>query len=290
VKIVDILKGGPPAFSFEFFPPKSEDDAAALLKTAQELATLSPAFFSVTWGAGGSTRRKTLDIVTDIQTRLKVAAMAHLTCVGAGRSDIDGILEEILSRGIENILALRGDPPRDQPRFVPHPEGFTHAEALVAHIRRRGGDFCLGVAGYPEGHPECRDLIRDMDHLKRKLDAGADFVITQLFFDDTDYFHFVERARSAGVRQPIVPGLMPITNVAQLARFTQLCGAKIPPALRDKLDKFKNDPEAVIQLGIDQATSQARDLLRNGAPGVHFYTLNRSRSAAVILKNLRGSM
>lgn len=288
MKIADILKARSPVFSFEFFPPKTEEDGVQLFKAAKALRALEPDFISVTWGAGGSTRRKTLDVTCAIKKELRVETMAHLTCVGASKAELDAILREIESQGLENILALRGDPPRGETNFVPHPDGFRHADELVAHIRSRWG-FCLGVAGYPEGHPETPDKEKDLQNLKRKVDAGADFVTTQLFFNNAVYFRFVESARAAGISVPVLPGVMPVTNVKQVKRFTSTCGATIPATLMDRLNALQDDPEAVIRLGIDHATAQCRELLSRGAPGIHFYTLNRSRSAVEILKNLRGS-
>ena len=285
MRIADLLNAGRPAFSFEFFPPKSDEDAAQLMKTAESLRALEPAYVSVTWGAGGSTRRKTLDLVADIKSKLGVETMAHLTCVGTSRSEIDAVLKEAAARGIENVLALRGDPLKGRTDFVPHPDGFKHADELVVRIRN-GWNFCVAVAGYPEGHPETPNKKLDLENLKRKIDAGADFIITQLFFDNGDYFDFVKRARKIGISVPILPGLMPVTNIAQLERFTTLCGARIPAALSKALDPVRNDPEGVVRAGIDYGLAQAEGLLAGGAPGIHFYTLNRSRSAAEILRRL----
>jgi methylenetetrahydrofolate reductase (NADPH) len=194
-------------------------------------------------------------------------------------------LKEIADRGIENVLALRGDPPKGRTDFVPHPDGFKHADELVARIRT-GWNFCVAVAGYPEGHPEATSRSADLENLKRKVSAGADFVVTQLFFDNAAYFDFVERVRNIGVSVPILPGLMPVTNIAQLERFTTMCGARIPPALSRALDPVRNDPEGVVRAGIEYGVTQAAGLLAGGAPGIHFYTLNRSRSAAEILRRL----
>lgn len=286
MKIASLFAPGRTLFSFEFFPPKNDGDVDHLLATARELKTLGPAYISVTWGAGGSTRRKTLDIVSAIKNDIGVESMAHLTCVGAGRADIDEILADIARRGVKNILALRGDPPKGAAAFVPHPDGFRHANELVAHIRKTH-DFCLGVAGYPEGHVESPDRESDLDNLKRKVDAGADFVVTQLFFDNADFLRFRDRAASRGVRVPIVAGLMPITNAGQAQRFTQLCGARLPAPLLTELDRRRDDAEAVTRLGIDHATAQCRGLLAAGVAGIHFYTLNRSRSTAEILRRLK---
>jgi methylenetetrahydrofolate reductase (NADPH) len=291
MRIIDRLTKKPTAFSFEFFPPKSDEDAARLLDTARSLKELAPDFISVTWGAGGGTRRKTLELVSTIKNEIGVETLAHLTCVGAGRAEIDAILDEIASRRIENVLALRGDPPQgvpgtSAPAFTPHPDGFRHADELVAHVRRRGFGFCLGVAGYPEGHLESKTLASDLDNLKRKVDQGADFIITQLFFNNDDFLRFRDRVAAAGLHQPIVAGIMPVTNVGQLKRFTQLCGAQIPASLHARLDPIQNDAEAVVRLGIEHATEQCRGLLRAGVAGIHFYTLNRSRSTAEILRAL----
>lgn len=286
MKIPDILAQKRPAFSFEFFPPKTDDDAAHLLATARQLKELDPAFISVTWGAGGSTRRKTLDIVSAVKKDLGVETMAHLTCVGASREDIDGVLTEIRQRGIKNVLALRGDPPKGSTAFVTHPGGFSHANELVAHIKKFG-DFCVGVAGYPEKHIEAPSFEADLDNLKRKMDAGADFIITQLFFGNDDFLRFRDKASARGVVAPILPGIMPVTNVGQLKRFTTLCGAKIPNELLQRLEAVQEDAEAVIRLGVAHAVAQGRRLLDAGVPGIHFYTLNRSRSTADVLKALR---
>lgn len=285
MKISDLLNTGRKSFSFEFFPPKTDEDAAQLMKTAEALRALEPSYISVTWGAGGSTRRKTLDLVANIKAKLGVETMAHLTCVGASRADIDAVLTEIRDKKIDNVLALRGDPPKGQTAFTAHPDGFAYANELVAHIRGRH-PLCIAAAGYPEGHPETADKARDLDHLKRKVDAGADFVVTQLFFDNADYFGFVERARKAGVRVPIIPGLMPVTNVGQLKRFTAMCGARIPEALARTLEPIQEDSEAVVRAGIAHGLKQSEGLLAGGAPGIHFYTLNRSRSTAEILRQL----
>ena len=277
-----------PLFSFEFFPPKDDRGVDALFDTVANLKPLGPAFVSVTYGAGGSTREKTVAITRRIKREAGIEAMAHLTCVGHGRDEIGALLEEYEDAGIENIMALRGDPPRGDTEFVPHPEGFAHANELIAFIRQRK-DFCIGGAGYPEVHPEASSPEEDLDNLKRKIDAGADFVVTQLFFDERDYFEFVSRARSRGIVTPIVPGVMPVTNTAQIKRFTQMCGATIPGPLLAKLEAVTGDANAVVEVGIEHATRQCRALLDGGAPGIHFYTLNRSLSTRTILANLQGA-
>ena len=286
MKITEILSRPGHVFAFEFFPPKDEKSADALLRTVERLKHVDPAYVSVTWGAGGSTRRKTLDVVQMVKSRFGLESMAHLTCVGASRADLDAVLDDIESRGIENVLALRGDPPKGDTEFKPHPDGFRNAVDLVARIKSRW-NFSIGVAGYPEGHIESSSLETDLDHLKRKVDAGADFVVTQLFFNNEDFFRFLERARAAGITVPILPGIMPITNVSQIKRFTEICGVKIPKPLLDRLEPIMDDREAVIAEGIDYSTRQCTELLEQGAKGIHFYTLNMSRSSKTILENLR---
>ena len=288
MKIADKLAQAGHSFSFEFFPPKDEKSAEALLRAVERLRSLEPAYVSVTWGAGGSTRRKTLDVVQMAKSRFGLESMAHLTCVGASKVEIDAVLADIEARGIENVLALRGDPPQGDTSFTPHPDGLAHADELVARIRSRWG-FSIGVAGYPEGHIESPSLEADLDHLKRKIDAGADFIVTQLFFDNDAFFRFVERVRAAGIEAPVLPGIMPITNVGQIKRFTDLCGASIPKRLLDRIEPIAGDREAVIAAGIDYSTQQCRELLEQGAKGVHFYTLNLSRSTKTILENLRAA-
>lgn len=287
MRIRDCFDGGRPVFSFEFFPPKTEQGVRSLYAAIEELAALAPSFISVTYGAGGSTREMTVDLVTRIKKQIGLEAMAHLTCVGHSAGELAAILERLQAAGIENVLPLRGDPPRGETRFVRPADGFGHAFELVRFIRSRFS-FCLGGASYPEGHPECPDREADLRHLKMKVDAGADFLITQLFFEPECYFRFVERARAIGITLPIVPGVMPVTNIAQLERFTSMCGATIPAALAARLDGVKDDEDAVVRAGIDWATEQCRALLAAGAPGIHFYTLNKSLSTRAIFQNLRG--
>jgi methylenetetrahydrofolate reductase (NADPH) len=290
VKIRDLFQKNKPLFSFEFFPPKTDAGMVSLERTIRELADLKPAYVSVTSGAGGSTRERTLGLVSRIQDELGLLAMAHFTCVGAGRNELGATLDRLAAAKIQNIIALRGDPPIGADRFEQAPDGLAHASELVTFIRGRFGDS-LGVAGacYPEGHLECRDAERDLAHLVAKVRAGTDFLITQLFFDNQHYFRFVERARAAGIGVPIVPGIMPIGNVAQIERFTKMCGASIPGPLFSELDRCRNDPAAVAALGAAHATAQVVDLLRGGAPGVHFYTLNQSPATRVILTAIKAA-
>jgi methylenetetrahydrofolate reductase (NADPH) len=276
-----------PVFSFEFFPPRTEAGERSLLRTIDNLRPLAPSFVSVTYGAGGTTREKTIEIVTRIKREHGLEAMAHLTCVGHSRDQIAAILDRLAAAGLENLLALRGDPPRGETTFVRPADGFGHASELVAFIVGRGYRFCLAGAGYPEGHPECRDRERDVANLRTKVDAGVEVIITQLFYDNRDYFAFVERARRAGIAVPILPGIMPITNVPQIERITSLCGARIPDDLRERLHAAEGDDAAVLAVGVAHALAQCRDLLARGAPGVHFYTLNQSPATAAILAELR---
>jgi methylenetetrahydrofolate reductase (NADPH) len=276
-----------PVISFEFFPPKTDEgDRNLLEKSIPALLQTRPDFCSVTYGAGGSTREKTLMIVDRIQREHELTALAHLTCVNHTRDEVRVLLGKIRALGCKNILALRGDPPGGG-EFQPTPGGFEFSSQLVQFIRE-SGDFSIGVAGFPEGHVACKEgKFADWEHLKTKVDAGADFVLTQLFFDNADFFEFRDYvAGKLGVRVPIVPGVVAILNATQIIKFTQLCGSKIPPPLRAKLDALGNDEEAAIEFGIEYATRQCEELLRAGVPGLHFYTLNKSRSTVQVLKNL----
>ena len=286
MRILDLFDRGEPVFSFEFFPPKTDQGTANLYRTVEELKTLSPSFVSVTYGAGGSTRDRTVDLVGRIKNQIGLEAMAHLTCVAATREETGQVLDRLSQAGIGNILALRGDPPEGQDAFVTTPGGFQYASELVEFVRANY-DFCLGGAFYPEGHVECADRELDLKHLKLKVDAGVDFLVSQLFFDNIDYFDFVKRARAVGIEVPLVPGIMPITNVSQVKRFTSMCGARIPSALMRRLEGVSHDPEAVVRVGVEQATAQCRGLLEGGAPGIHFYTLNKSPVTAQIFRNLK---
>jgi methylenetetrahydrofolate reductase (NADPH) len=287
MKIRNRLNPSNPCYSFEFFPPKTEDGVKNLLTAIGELAPLEPGFVSVTYGAGGSTRSRTIELVRQIKATTGIEAMAHLTCVGHSRTELVGLLDSLAADKIENVLVLRGDPPAGQKEFVPAPDGFRYASELVDFIRQRDYPFCLGGACYPEGHVETASRDADLLNLKRKVDAGLDFAITQLFFDNAFYFDFVERARRIGVNVPIVPGLMPITNYEQLHRFVRMCGATVPMRLSLQLEKVKDNPEAVMQLGVAHAVVQCMELLQRGAPGIHFYTLNRSPATRMIVSALR---
>ena len=281
-----IAAGGDPVFSFEFFPPKTEEGERNLFEALEALRPLEPSFVSVTWGAGGSTREKTIEIVSRIRANHGLEAMAHFTCVGATTDDLHAALRQMREAGIDNVLALRGDPPRGEERFVATEGGLSYATELT-RLAAAEYDFCLVGACYPEVHPEAPDLATDLAHLREKVDAGARVLVTQLFFDNEAYFRFVEEARAAGIDVPIVPGIMPITNAEQIKRFTSMCGATIPAPLLDALDQRRDDPDAVADLGVAYATLQCAELLARGAPGIHFYTLNRSPATRAILSALR---
>jgi methylenetetrahydrofolate reductase (NADPH) len=287
VKVRSRLNPSKPCFSFEFFPPKTPEGERQLWKTLEDLGPLEPGFVSVTYGAGGSTRDRTIDLVTNIKQRTGIEAMAHLTCVGHTRSELIEILDRLADSHIENVLAMRGDPPQGQESFTPADGGFRYAVELVELIIEREYGFCTGCAGYPEGHVETASREADLLHLKRKVDAGCDFVISQLFFDNAFYFDFVERARRVGINVPIVPGIMPISNFDQVQRFVRLCGATIPMRLELELERARGDPEAVIHLGVAHATVQCLELLARGVPGIHFFTLNRSPATRMIVGALR---
>jgi methylenetetrahydrofolate reductase (NADPH) len=285
MRIDQVLGQGKPTISFEFFPPKTEAGFTALFQTVEELRPLRPTYVSVTYGAGGSTRQKTVQLVERIQNEAKIRSMAHLTCVGHTADEIGAILDDLWKCGIRNVLALRGDPPAGQSVFTPTAGGFANADALVAYTRPRH-DFCIGVAGYPEGHPQCLNRTRDLEHLKRKVDNGGNFVVTQLFFDNADFYRFRDEARAMGIKVPIVAGIMPVTNVSQIKRFVSMCGAKIPHRLLNKLEGIESDPDTVHKVGASYAAMQCQDLLFNDVEGLHFYTLNKSKATVDIVKML----
>lgn len=277
-----------PTFSFEFFPPKTDEGMVNLFDTVARLRELEPTFVSVTYGAGGSTRERTVAIVGRIKNELGIEAMAHFTCVGATVDELREVLDEIAATGIENIIALRGDPPRGEEMFVKTEGGLGSSVELIELIAAER-DFCIAAACYPEVHPEAESAERDLAFAKEKVDAGASFLITQLFFDNDRYFDFVDRAREIGIDVPIIPGIMPIGGYEQIKRFTSMCGANIPDDLMAELDARKDDPAAVTDLGVAYATLQCADLLARGAPGIHFYTLNKSPATSAILSALKAA-
>jgi methylenetetrahydrofolate reductase (NADPH) len=286
MRIDDILAGDGPIFSFEFFPPKTENGERNLENALAELRTLEPAFVSVTYGAGGSTREKTIEIVKRIREQYGLEAMAHFTCVGATVPELRATLDEMQGAGIDNVLALRGDPPAGEEEWVATEGGLEYSRELVELI---AGDypFAIGAACFPETHIHAASPEADLQHLVEKVGAGVQFLITQLFFENSLYFAFLERARAAGIEVPIIPGIMPITQVGQVERMASMCGATIPEDLRRELHARGEDPEAVLDFGVAYATLQCAELLAAGAPGIHFYTLNRSPATRAILSALK---
>jgi methylenetetrahydrofolate reductase (NADPH) len=288
MRIDHALEERRPCFSFEFFPPKTDEGMEKLFRAVQDLQQDDPTFVSVTYGAGGSTRDRTIAITKRIKREAGVEAMAHFSCVGATVDDLRRTLDEMEAAGIENVLALRGDPPRGETEWKPTPGGLLYSTELAALISANY-DFSIGAACFPEVHPEAPDMDADLRFLKEKVAAGARFLITQLFFDNDFYFDFIEEARAVGITVPIIPGIMPITNYAQIKRFTDMCGASIPPLLERELQLRAEDPRAVEDIGVAYATLQCSELLARGAPGIHFYTLNKSPATRAILAALRAS-
>lgn len=277
MRIRELYRSGKPEISFEIFPPKTPKGLAALLETCRELASLKPVFISGTYGAGGSTQGKTLEVLEGIRRRHSVGVTAHLTCIGSTHSKIKDWLSEASSMEIENIMALRGDLPKNAAEENIFEIGELHyASDLVSFIKEHFPHFGIGVAGYPETHREAADKHTDLKNLKRKVDAGADAVYTQLFFDNEDFFRFRDECDAVGVRVPIVPGILPILSLAQVEKITTLCGAKLPQTLRANLERHAHDTEAMIQIGIEHAALQTRSLIQSGTPGIHYYVLNRS--------------
>lgn len=282
-----MLAAGSPTVSFEFFPPRDRVGFTRLFQTIEALRPLSPSYVSVTYGAGGSTRRQTVELVRRIKFEIGIESMAHLTCVGADRGEISDVLDTLDTGGIENVLPLRGDPPRGLRRFEPVPGGFRYANELVSFIRRNY-EFCLGGACYPETHPEAPSPEVDLANLKRKVDAGAEFLITQLFFDNRDFLRFRDRAVAIGINVPILAGIMPIRSLSQIQRFAQMCGATIPERLLRRLQAVQGDPASIQAIGTEHATLQCRELLEERVAGLHFYTLNHSTATRAIYRDIRG--
>lgn len=284
MRIKDILKQSR-TISCEFFPPRESDGINNVLEAAKRLNSYSPDFVSVTYGAGGSTQSFTEEITLRLAHELQIEVMAHLTCVSQTKSELDQVLQKLSRSGIDNIIALRGDPPGGDGNFIPVEGGFAHASDLIDHIRNNY-EFGIAAACYPEGHTESIDLSSDIEYAKLKVDMGADFLITQLFYDNEDFFQFMDRAIKSGITVPIIPGVLPILSTPQIRRFTSMCGARIPSDLDKQLDQYQEDDRAVRQIGIEHATKQVSELWNSGVPGVHFYVLNRSYSISKILDNL----
>ncbi|MBL7091943.1 MAG: methylenetetrahydrofolate reductase [NAD(P)H] [Candidatus Omnitrophica bacterium] len=285
-KISDILKEKKRTCSFEFFPPKTEKGEIKLYETAAVFAGLAPDWFSVTYGAGGSTRQKTMEIVDELQKRFNVPVMHHFTCVGHSRKELKVIMEEMKRRNILNILALRGDAPEGETEWKPAPEGLEYCYQLIELIRTHGNSFSIGVAGFPEGHIDCPDKETDSKYLKIKIDAGGEFVITQLFFDNKEYFEYLERTKKIGVNVRILPGIIPITSYQKLLKFCETCGATIPQKVHDIFKPLDGNDEATYKAGVDFVVEQCNGLLKGGAPGLHFYSLNKVEPVREILSKI----
>lgn len=290
--ILDIFRNHATTFSFEFFPPKTDEASRELFENIERLQALDPSFVSVTYGAGGSTRERTQDLILRIQKETALTAVSHLTCVCHQKDELETIFDRYAQSGIENVLALRGDPPRNRPNYDRSQDAFQYASQLVGFIKGRpnGPDprgFGIGVAGFPEGHPECPNRLKEMDHLKAKIDAGADYICTQLFFDNRDFYDFRERCDLAGIQVPILAGIMPITSRGGMARIAQLAlCSRFPARLLRAVQRCGDDDEATARVGIHWATEQCRDLLDNQVRGIHFYTLNRSDATRQIYEHL----
>lgn len=284
--ISELLARRQPVRSLEFFPPKDDAGVHALRDTARALKPIAPDFVSVTYGAGGSTRARTAEVSALLRSELGCTVMPHLTCVGHSRGELGGIADTIHAAGFRNVMTLRGDPPKGATAFAPAPDGLRYASELVALLKSRHADFCLGVGGYPEKHPEAPSPEVDLANLRRKVDAGAAFVTTQLFFENDRYYRFVERCRAAAIDVPILPGIMPVLSLKQIQRFTLMCGATLPDRLIRRLEAAGERPEVVEAIGIDWALGQIRDLLAQGAPGYHVYILNRAKSALTLAAGL----
>jgi methylenetetrahydrofolate reductase (NADH) len=281
-----ILNRQQPCFSFEFFPPRTKEAAEQLYKTMADLVPLRPSYVSVTYGAGGSTRELTHGLIIRIHEHTGLTVVSHMTCVGSTQGEIGEILGEYQAHGIENIMALRGDPPKGEPFFKPTAGGFAYAVDLVAFVKKSFPQMGIGVAGFPEGHPETPNRLKEMEHLRAKVDAGADYICTQLFFDNRDFYDFCERCEIAGIRVPIIAGIMPITSLKGMQRMAELAlGARFPAKLTKSLVRARDD-EYVERVGIHWATEQVRDLIDNAVKGVHFYTLNRSKATLRIYETL----
>jgi methylenetetrahydrofolate reductase (NADPH) len=284
-------QGSSPIISFELFPPKTEVGMDNLRNLLPELIALKPDFITVTYGAMGSTRERTLEIASILKNQFNIETACHLTCVGASHRELDEILKRIVSSNIRNIVALRGDSPKGEGKYFPPQDGYSHAHQLVKHIRefeKKQGlqPFGIGVAGYPEKHLEAINMEKDIENLKLKVEAGADVIITQLFFDNNFFFKFVDRVKAAGINKPIIPGLMPILSVKQINMITSMCGSSIPTKLQDELNSAINDDDKAQEIGIRQCINQTKELMESGVPGIHFYVLNKSTHIRKVMEAL----
>ncbi|NLV46367.1 MAG: methylenetetrahydrofolate reductase [NAD(P)H] [Candidatus Hydrogenedentes bacterium] len=287
VNLQTLYASGRPVISFELFPPKTEEGRRSLFEHLRELVNCRPAYITCTYGAGGGTRERTLDILSQIHGQYPGIPLAsHLTCVGSTRDELVQYIKNALALGINHIVALRGDPPRDATAFTPVPGGLSHANELVCLIRDEFPELGIAVAGYPETHPEAPSSAVDLDNLKRKVDAGADVIVTQLFFENSDYFRFRDRCVEIGIDVPIIPGILPVTNLTQIQRLTRMCGTRLSPKLLRRLEVHNDDDEGQYAVGVYYAARQAEELIAQGAPGIHFYVLNKSRATAQICRSL----
>ncbi len=284
--ISELFAQNRPLRSLEFFPPKDDAGVESLRAAATALKKISWDFVSVTYGAGGSTRERTAQVSALLKDKLGFTVMPHLTCVGHSRAELEALADRIHAGGFRNIMTLRGDPPKGDATFKPAPDGLRYASELVTLLKTRHPDFCLGVAGYPEKHPEAASLESDLDNVKRKVDAGGAFITTQLFFDNAVYYRYVDQVRARGLTVPVVPGIMPVLSVKQIQRITAMCGASLPARLAKRLEVASENPDVVETIGIDWALTQIRDLLAHGAPGYHLYILNRAKSALAMAAGL----
>lgn len=285
MKVIDALKNKQ-TLSFEFFPPKTQEQEEQLFKALTELDKFKPDYCSVTYGALGTSREKTFYWVEKIKREFGIEPVAHLTCVAANKDDIFEQLKQLKKDKIENLLALRGDAPKGESEFIKPKDGFSHASQLVGFIKKNQPSFCLGVAGYPEGHPESKDKAEDIMYLKEKIETGADYVVTQLFFDNDKYFDFVERCENKGITAPIIPGIILITSYKSVQKMTQMCGASIPDKLEQNLEKYKDDPKSIEKLGIDWALEQVVGLKKRNVPGLHFFVMNQAGPISQVLKQI----
>lgn len=285
MKITDLFLSQEKTFSFEFFPPHDEISAVDFGINIGRLMKLSPSFVTVTYGAGGSTQERTFALVDYLQNKIGLTTVAHYTCVNATRDKIKSDLDHLRETGIKNLMLLRGDPPKGQDHFIPPENGFAHASELITYVDE-GYDFCKAAAAYVEKHPEAQSFDEDMQYLKIKVDAGADFLVTQLFFINDYYFKFVQRARKEGINCRIIPGIIPLTSYRQIERFTKMSSARIPKHLVREIEANKDNPERMYEIGLDYTINQCQELLDKGAPGIHFYTLNKSRAAVEIFESL----
>ncbi len=286
MKVIEALKENKQTISFEFFPPKTEEQEKKLFGVIEKLKQFNPNFVSITCGALGTTKDKTIFWVKKIKQDFGLEPVAHLTCVAETRDSLEKHIDELYNLGVKNILALRGDPPEGHQKFVPPNNGFRYANQLVEFIKKKNPDFCIGVAGYPEKHRESESIEKDTEYLKQKVNAGADYVISQLFFEPNMFLAFLERCEKSGITVPILPGIMIITSLKQLTKLTQMCGASIPKALKDKLEKHQDDPEAIKQIGIDEAVKLCLKLKEKNIPGLHFFVMNQAKAISSVLQRL----